>query len=375
VHLPFCVTKCHYCDFFSVAAEGRDRDPLIRAILREAELRAPKRPRTVFFGGGTPSLLSPSELTTLLDGLQAVTGFRDSAVEITAECNPESLDLEKATSLRDLGVNRLSIGFQSLHDEVLSFFGRVHTAEDSFRAFEAARAAGFEAVSVDMIYAIPDQTAEAWRDDLGRVLDLGPDHLSAYNLTFEEGTPFRRWLEEGTVTKVHEELELELFDLTRSLTSEAGLDSYEISNYSSKDQHCLHNVNYWLNGPYVGLGPSAASKTGFTRTGNVRSVGGYQRAVETTGSAADWFETPSAEARLGETWWLGLRQVVAGVDPEEARRTAGFEAPEDPALEAAAKLVGERLLVERDGRFVLTPTGLPLADYVAARFLVPADDA
>jgi len=382
VHLPFCVTKCHYCDFFSVPAEGRDRDALIRAVLREATLRAPKRPHTVFLGGGTPSLLSPAELTVLLDGLHSVTGFRDSAVEVTAECNPESLDREKAESLRDLGVNRLSIGFQSLHDEVLSFFGRVHTAEDSFRAFEAARAAGFESVSVDMIYAIPGQTAEAWEDDLTRVLALRPDHLSAYNLTFEEGTPFRRWLDEGTVAKLHEDLELELFDLTRSIASTAGLDAYEISNYAPTAQRCLHNVNYWLNGPYIGLGPSAASKTGFTRSGNVRSVGAYQRAIQAAGHASDWSETLSPEARLGETWWLGLRQVVMGVDPEQARRTAGFDAPDasgtsgsdDPALATALGLVTEGLLAEREGRFVLTPRGLPLADHVAARFLVPADD-
>lgn len=374
VHLPFCVTKCHYCDFYSVAAEGQDRGALLDAVLAEARLRAPFHPRTVFLGGGTPSLLSETELTTLLDGLEAITGFRTSATEVTAECNPESLDRAKAERLLALGVNRLSIGFQSLHDEVLQFFGRVHSAEDSFAAYAAARSAGLPAVSVDLIYAIPGQTLEAWRDDLQQVLDLEPDHVSAYNLTFEEGTPFRRWLDDGRVTKLDEERELELFEATRELTSQAGLDAYEVSNYSSSNHQCLHNVNYWQNGPYIGLGPSAVSKLGYTRSGNLRSVGGYTQAIRRSGSARDWSETPPAPARLGETWWLGLRRAV-GVDPAEALRTAGLEADsQDPARATAEELVSQGLLAERGGRYLLTERGLPLADHVAARFLVPADD-
>jgi oxygen-independent coproporphyrinogen-3 oxidase len=368
VHLPFCAAKCHYCDFFSVPAEGQDREGMIAAILREAEVRAPKRPRTVYLGGGTPSLLSAVELRTLLDGLERTCGFRSSATEVTAECNPESLDREKARALLDLGVNRISIGIQSLRDDVLSLFGRVHSAEDALRAFEAARAAGATNVNVDLIYAIPGQAPEAWSEDLARVLDLEPDHLSAYNLTFEEETPFRKWLEEGRLSKSPEEVELELFWSTRESLASRGYEAYEISNFAREGRRCLHNVNYWRNGPYVGIGPSAVSKIGSTRSGNVKGTGSYVRAVLEKASARAWDETPAPANRLAETWWLGLR-LREGLDPIEARTRAGFEATEDPALEVAAELATQGLLESDSEHFRLTQRGLPLADWVAKRFL------
>jgi oxygen-independent coproporphyrinogen-3 oxidase len=368
VHLPFCAAKCHYCDFFSVPAEGQDRPAMVAAILREAEGRAPARPRTVYLGGGTPSLLSTPELRTLLDGLQRVCGFRDSAIEVTAECNPESLDRDKALALLDLGVNRLSIGIQSLHDEVLDLFGRVHSAEEGLRAFEAAREAGASNLNVDLIYAVPDQTPEAWRSDLDRVLDLGPDHLSAYNLTFEEETPFRRWLEEGRIARAPEETELALFWSTRETLIARGFEAYEISNFARAGRRCEHNVNYWRNGAYLGIGPSAVSKIGNTRAGNLKGIGSYLRSVGQRRSARAWEETPPPENRLAETWWLGLR-LGDGVEAAEARQCAGYERAGDPALPTAVDLAAQGLLEERAGRYRLTSRGLPLADWVAKRFL------
>jgi oxygen-independent coproporphyrinogen-3 oxidase len=371
VHLPFCAAKCHYCDFFSVAAHGHDRAANVAAILREAEIYAPSRPRTVFVGGGTPSLLSAGELKVLFDGLQRITGFRDAAVEVTAECNPESLDRDKARALLDLGVTRLSIGFQSLHDEVLKLFGRVHSVAQSFEAYDAARSAGATDVNVDMIYAVPDQSAEQWGRDLQRVIDLRPDHLSAYNLTFEEDTVFRRWLDQGKLAKAPEDVELELFDLTRTLASRAGLEAYEISNFARSGRQCLHNVNYWENGRYLGIGPSAVSKVGSTRGGNLKAVGAYEQSIRNAGDARTWEETPDARERLLETWWLGLR-LKEGISAKEARARSGFEGAPDPAERIAARLVADGLLEEVDGRFRLTPRGLPLGDYVARRFLTAA---
>lgn len=375
VHLPFCAAKCHYCDFFSVAGDGQDGPGMVAAILAEARLRAPWRPRTVFLGGGTPSYLPEGELRTLLEGLQTVTDFGASALEVTAECNPESLSLEKARLLRALGVTRLSIGFQSLDPDVLRLFGRVHGVDDSFRAFEHARAAGFARVNVDLIYAHPDQTAEGWRRELERVLSLGPEHLAAYNLTFEEETPFERWLAEGRLRALPEELELELFALTRELTARAGLAAYEISNYARPGEACRHNINYWRNGEYVGLGPSAASKVGFTRSGNVRSIALYRRALERGESAAAWSETPGAALRLAETWWLGLR-LADGVDPQVARHTAGFEAGAHDVFERRAReLADEGWLARRGRTFALSARGLPLADALARRFFELVEDA
>lgn len=372
VHLPFCAAKCPYCDFFSVAALGHDLGGMVEAVLAEAAARAPSRPRTVFLGGGTPSLL-PGELQRrLLNGLDDLTGFRDSALEVTAECNPESLDRAKASLLVELGVDRLSIGFQSLREPILELFGRVHGVEDAFRAYDAARAARPRSVNVDLIYAAPGQVLEEWEQDLARVIGLGPDHVSAYNLAFEEETPFQRWLEEGRLARCPEELELEFFERTRAQLSAAGLNAYEVSNFSRSGHLCLHNVNYWENRDYVGIGPSAVSSIRGERRGNVRSVGDYRRALDAgrPEDAVVWRERLAPLERLGETWWLGLR-TRQGVDPAAAWSRAGLTSSHpDPALATAAKLVGQGLLEHTlDGRVRLTDRAWPLADAVSREFI------
>ncbi|MEL6428720.1 MAG: radical SAM family heme chaperone HemW [Planctomycetota bacterium] len=373
VHLPFCAAKCHYCDFFSVPDEGHDVDAMVEAVLAEARVRAPRAPRTVFIGGGTPSLLSAAQLRRLLDGLDALTGWRASAREVTAETNPESLDLDKARALLDLGVERLSIGFQSLDDATLELYGRVHTAAESFEAYAAARDAGVRHVNVDLIYASPGQTPETWARDLARVLELGPDHLSAYNLTFEEDTRFKRWLDRGRLERLSEDAELEMFASARELTRAAGLDAYEISNFARPGEACAHNLGYWRNEDYVGIGPGAVSKTHHARGGNPRAIHPYLRRVQENGHALEWREDPGPAARLAETWWLGLR-LAAGVEPERARRTAGFDGATDPTEPVRDELLGQGMLEAReDGHVALTARGLPLADAVAARFLRAAD--
>tara|TARA_R110002126_G_scaffold6119_6_gene32215 strand:+ start:1574 stop:2965 length:1392 start_codon:yes stop_codon:yes gene_type:complete len=373
LHLPFCATKCPYCDFFSVAAEGQDVDGMVEHIVQEIRARAPERPRTVFLGGGTPSLLSAPQLEQVLNELDRVTNFRSSAVEVTAECNPESLDVAKARVLLDLGVRRLSIGLQSLRNDALKTFGRVHDAAQGLAAYDAARQAGADAVSVDLIYAYPGQTLASWEEDLATILALGPDHLSAYNLTFEENTPFKRWLDEGKLSPLHEDLELDLFLTTRSACSQAGLNAYEVSNYASIGQQCAHNVNYWENGPYVGIGPGAVSRVGPVRFGNPRALAAYRRWITNAGHATAWDERLDPASRLAETWWLGLR-LAEGLEPARARRTAGFDGPVDPALPIAhgfetsghlERCVGP----EGEERWRLTESGLPLADAIASKFL------
>lgn len=368
VHVPFCLAKCTYCDFFSLPAEGQDLPGTLDTLLLEAERRAPRRPRTVYLGGGTPSFYSVEELARLLDGLDRWSGFRESASEITCECNPESLDLEKASALRDLGVDRLSIGFQSLDPRILELFGRVHSAEQSFAAFEAARSAGFQRLSVDLIFGAPGQEPGAWEEELSRVASLRPDHISAYQLTYEEGTQMHSWSEEGTLNRLSEEQELAFFWATMRRLSASGYDAYEISNFSLSGSECAHNINYWRNGPYVGIGPSAVSKIGPTRFGNPRQLKAWRSAIEAGRFPAAWEETLPAARRLGETWWLGLR-TREGVSPAEARRVAGFGAPDDPAERLAAELVPQGLLEFLMGRYRLTPRAWPLADAVARLFL------
>jgi oxygen-independent coproporphyrinogen-3 oxidase len=366
--LPFCEKKCHYCDFFSLPAVGQDIEGTLEAILAESALRSPRSPRTVFIGGGTPSLLSIPQLRHFLDALEEHTGFRSSSIETTLECNPESLDRDKAAALLDLGVERLSIGFQSLDARTLELFGRVHDVDQSFRAYAAARDAGVQRVNIDLIFAAPGHSAEAWRGALERILALAPDHVSAYNLAFEEDTVFSRWLEQGKLQRQPDELELELFHLTRELTRRAGLEAYEISNYARPGEECLHNLNYWANGSYVGVGPSAASCVAGRRSGNVKALGPYNQRALAGRSVEGWSETLEPDARLGETWWLGLR-TTRGVDPSEARATSGVSEAPDRAEQLAARLAEEGLLDLAAGRYRLTARGLPLADAVAAEFL------
>lgn len=371
VHVPFCVAKCTYCDFYSLAAEGQDLAGTLELLLREAERRAPRRPRTVFLGGGTPSYHSSAELERLLDGLERATGFRASAEEVTVECNPESLTLEKARTLHALGVDRLSIGFQSLDPRILALFGRVHDAEASFRAFEAARAAGFERLSVDLIYGVPGQALDAWEADLARILALRPDHVSAYQLTYEPGTPLHAELESGGFQRLTEDEELAFFERTHGLLAAAGYEAYEVSNFALSGQQCLHNLNYWANGPYLGIGPSAVSKVGDTRFGNPRSLPTWRSAVQSGRFPAAWEETPSPAVRLGETWWLGLR-TRAGVDPAEACRRAGWTGP-DPSAPERTALTGLGFLELAGSRVRLTPRGWPVADAIARRLLAACD--
>ncbi|HPF12960.1 MAG TPA: radical SAM family heme chaperone HemW [Planctomycetota bacterium] len=367
VHLPFCVTKCHYCDFYSLPAEGQDIPGFLESLLLEIDQRAPEAPRTVFFGGGTPSLLSVEQWRLLIARLDQRTGFRNSAVEISVECNPESLDEDKARALLDLGVTRLSIGLQSLRPQTLEQFGRVHSAQEALGAFRAARRAGCASINLDVIFANPGQTAEHWSEDLDRILAEQPDHLAAYNLTFEESTPFLRWLEQGKLQAAPEDLELELVDITRTKTRAAGLEAYEISNYGRPGHECLHNLNYWHNGTYVGLGPSAVSKIGLARGGSPRSVARYRRLLAEAGYALEWSETLSESARLAETWWLGLR-LREGLSETEALERAGVQTPPDSIAPLLRRLTEEGLLEPHAGRYRLTDQGLPLADSVAAEF-------
>lgn len=370
VHLPFCASKCHYCDFYSLPDAGQDIDGTLDAILAEAQTRAPWHPRTVFFGGGTPSLLSVEQWGRFASELQRITGFRDSATEVTAECNPESLDFDKARALLDAGIPRLSIGFQSLSDARLELFGRVHNTDASFKAYEAARKAGVQAVNIDMIFAAPGQTPEEWSSELARVLELRPDSFSAYNLTFEEGTTFHRWRDQGRLENHPEEAELEMFHEARSASARRGYEAYEVSNYCLSGRQCGHNVNYWENGTYLGIGPSAVSKVGQTRSGNTRSLGAYRKQLAETGAPTAWQETLTPPHRLGETWWLGLR-MTAGLLPERAAQTADCTDPaaRKRATDLAEKFVEQGLLEKRGEHFTLSAKGIPLADAIAAEFL------
>ena len=374
VHVPFCVVKCGYCDFNSyVVAEGAAHDRFLDAL--QAELRRRWRgsqPVSVFFGGGTPSLLSPERLQRLLEIVAEQVDLAGCA-EVSMEANPESFTLEKAQIARAAGVNRISIGTQSFHAHHLQFLDRAHDAADAEAAFAAARAAGFDNVSIDLMFGIPGETLTEWQSDLERALLLGTDHLSCYNLTFEPGTRLQRDRQQGKTEPNDQEIDRAMFEYTRERLSSAGFVAYEVSNFSAAGGPCQHNDHYWLQGNYVGIGPGACSHFDGVRVTNLKPLEQWADAalagLTCTGSA----ETLRPLQRAAEALWLGIRRT-AGVSLRqiESRLDLKVRAAFEPAI---ARHKREQM-VEFDGdRLRLVGEGLLLADQVGGDYLgVAAED-
>lgn len=367
IHIPFCASKCRYCDFNSFPLRGRDKASYLEALLREIRARAPLRPATIYIGGGTPSILDPEEVALFLSGLDEATGFRGATQEVSFECNPESLTLEKARLLAALGVTRLSIGVQSFEPRYLAFYGRAHNAEQARKAYAAAREAGFQNVNLDLIFCAPGQTLEEWAADLEKAIHLGPDHISAFDLLYEEGTTLLKWKLAGRVQPNEEESQAAMYRFTMERLAAAGYERYEISSYARDAKRCLHNINYWKNGEYVGVGAGAVSYVEGRRFKNPSPVEGYIQAIIEGGERWEEEERLSPRERLGETMMLRLR-LAEGVDCEEVRERTGMD-PREACSAGIASLETEGLLRLEADRIRLTDRGLLLADLVAARFL------
>lgn len=351
-HIPFCPKVCPYCSFYKEASDRNKTRAFLEAMLAEAEKHAPSlQPRTIFFGGGTPSALSTSQLEFLLGGLRERIDF-SAVAEWTLEMNPATVSLEKARALLALGVNRISMGVQSWDEDILKTLGRVHNAAQARRSYEILREAGVPNVNLDLIFGIPGQTAEQWRDTLEQTIALGPDHISAYCLTYEEDTEFFLRLQRGEM-RPDEEHDAALFELTMDVLADAGYAQYEISNYARPGRECRHNLAYWHAADYVGLGPSAFSTVGESRWKNVSDTAEYVRRVNSGGDTADFRETVDAHTRRGEQLAFALR-TSQGIDEssDEVRRLheAGYLEP-------------------RDGRWVLTRAGKMVADAIAETFV------
>jgi len=281
LHIPFCHTRCYYCDFNTYAGMLPLREPYVRALLTEIELAgkmaqladgSPRRSRTVFFGGGTPSLLSVAQINRLLQA--CFTSFAvDAEAEITMEANPGTLTQEQLVGLRSAGVNRLSMGAQSFDAALLNALGRIHTPDEITQAVTYARAAGFTSINLDFMFGLPQQTMQHWRDTLKRALDLRPEHFSLYSLIIEEGTPFYTWAHEGRITPGDEDLCADMYEYADELLQQAGYLNYEISNWALPGHHSRHNLTYWQNLPYFGLGaePIRTSVDAASRTNAIPS--------------------------------------------------------------------------------------------------------
>ena len=364
VHVPFCARKCEYCAFYSEAANGETVQRYVAALVRELELVAPElKPRTVFFGGGTPSLLSLAQWRTILAAMDRL-GLL-GAEEWTIECNPATVSPDKAALWRSYGVNRVSLGVQSLDEALLDRLGRVHSREMVFKSFALLRQAGFDNLNIDLMFAIPDQTLDVWRATLREALALGSEHLSSYEVIYEEDTPLFAQLQAGQFS-VNEELACAMYDELLEQTAARGFRQYEIANFA-KDQPCRHNVNYWQGGSYFGLGPSAAGYVRGERTKNWSNTLLYCDRLDQGRRAIEWREELTPVRRAGETAAFGLR-MNAGWELGRFREITGFDLQTEWQSEID-ELVRRGWGKAGSDRFQLTPGGLRFADAAAELFL------
>lgn len=329
VHIPFCSQKCLYCDFASYAGFGREKmHEYALALCREAELQADKAammaPRaTVYFGGGTPSLLPAGDLLMIADALRRH-GFWQQPAEATVEANPGTVSLGKLQALRQAGFDRISFGIQSLNDGELRAIGRIHTAVQAEEAVRLARQAGFERISADLIYGLPGQTAVSLAATLEGVLAFGLKHISVYGLIVEEGTPLERLVRNGVLQLPDEDAACDMYDYVQKRLEQAGFERYEISNYAAEGQYSRHNTVYWQYRPYMAFGAAACSFDGCRRRTGLAGVEEYIAAANAGGSHLYIEEKLSSEELLEEYMFMGLRRS-AGADLREARERFGAD--------------------------------------------------
>ena len=388
IHIPFCQTKCPYCDFNTYQGIEPLIEPYLEALALEIKLwgRTLERPvvNTIFFGGGTPSYIPTRQVRRVLEAVGDA--FRIAAdVETTVEANPGDLNSPALAEFLEMGVNRLSIGVQSLDDDLLSLLGRRHSAIEAEKAYQLAKSAGFQKVNLDLMYGLPYQTMDQWQSTLDRVLDLAPPHLSIYCLTLEKGTPLARRVWEGELPEPDPDLAADMFDLARERLRKAGYHHYEISNWSSPGQQCLHNMAYWLNQPYLGVGAGAHSHLSGRRFWTLKSPGQYVRSVHSWASeysAPDQMldeqylsgtgvvggvETIEPSLEMAETMFLGLR-LLDGISMERFKGRFGSD-PDEVYGPQIRELEEDGLLEHSDGVLRLTKRGCLLSNQVFIQFL------
>ena len=365
IHIPFCVRKCAYCDFLSALGSEEAKASYTEALLREIEaVKTEKREvSSIFVGGGTPSALSPSLMGDIFEKIHKSFSVAPDA-EITIEANPGTLSNEKLFLYRNVGINRLSLGLQSPEAAELKSLGRIHTYEEFLESFSLAREAGFQNINVDLMCALPDQTYEGWVRNLRKVAALHPEHISAYSLIIEEGTPFAK----RKLNLPDEDTEYRMYEDTAGILAEYGYEQYEISNYAKKDLACQHNVGYWTRKEYLGLGLGAASLWGNQRFSNTSDFFLYLNNSGFPEKIRGDRETLSLEAEMSEFMFLGLR-MTKGVS--KAEFLEGFGVPIECVYgKVLDKYKSVGLLEETEGRIFLTRAGIHVSNGVMAEFLL-----
>ena len=370
LHIPYCLHKCGYCDFNSHPENQVESVHYVEALLKELKfysttLKSYNVP-TVFMGGGTPTILPPSQLKKILDTVRQ--GFNlTSDCEITIEANPATIKLETLQEIHAAGYNRISIGVQSFDEKELQLLERVHNEEEIHSTVHRARSANFENLSMDLMFALPDQSIEKWQSHLKQATAKNPDHLSTYNLTIEPATAFFKLQEKGKLCLPHEDIQLEMYKTTIQVLEDAGYSQYEISNFSKPGMESQHNINYWNNGEYLGVGAGASSYLNGERSKNINLPSIYIRKIETKASAVDTRERLEPLQAMGETLMLGLRLLKGvSIDVFENRFQVSFQKVYGKAVES---LLNQELITFNQNRIALSRKGLFLADSVILKFM------
>lgn len=360
LHIPFCVRKCRYCDFLSFPADDAARNAYLQALRRDireaSEVYGKETVTSVFFGGGTPSVLAADALPGLLSEIRNGFCLRNDC-EITVECNPGTLSEEKLRAYRGAGVNRLSMGVQSANDAELRRLGRIHTWQEALDGFRLARSLGFQNLSVDLMMALPGQTLSDYEETLQKVLALSPEHISAYDLIVEEGTDFGAWYEKEPEAFPDEELSCQMYRRTVELLSDAGYCQYEISNYAKPGFESRHNYGYWSNEAYLGIGLGASSYIGLCRFRNTTDWKQYLQA-----NRIEEKTVLTRQEQREEFFFLGLRRT-AGISREAF--VARFpEADFAPYKQVLLRYAEKGLVTRKNGRYALTVDGMLLSNLI-----------
>ena len=387
IHIPFCVRKCGYCDFLSAPADEKARDRYVQALLMEIERyrgteTADRKIKTLYIGGGTPSILSVNQLDCIIQKIKCTFNFCDD-IEASMEMNPGTASKEKCRALYQMGINRLSIGLQSTNDMELKTLGRIHSYGDFLNTYTWCREAGFQNINVDLMAALPYQTVESYTAGLRKIIRLAPEHISAYSLILEEGTPFYQKYNSGCYPLPDEEQERLMYRETEQILAQAGYERYEISNYAKKGYACRHNLVYWQGGDYLGLGLGSSSYMDDVRFHNTTDLNTY---VNQCVYVEDREEL-SVQAKMEEFMFLGLR-VMAGVSGTEFEKRFGktmedvygdvlrkheeegllrIERKEDRKEAAAAEPAKGKTNIKK---VMLTTKGVDVSNYVFADFLL-----